>query len=241
MIDYPEAPRSRLRRIADTGHAEVRKLVTLPAVYLTVPALWAVTVLLEIAVVAAVGRGRSGSGAGLGALAYVQAGFVVLGVLAATSEYHGGQLRTTLTAVPRRLELQAVRAFVVAAAGALTAAGTVVAAVLIAESAPTGTVRPVGMARAVEAVACLALTTVLATCVATVLRRTLPAVAVLLGYFYLAGPYLRAHTTYAGFLPDAAGYRLWSGEPPAAGWISLTAWTLAAFASAAATLRSRDS
>jgi hypothetical protein len=196
-------------------------------VHLTVPALWAVTVLLDLAVVAAARQGRPEPGAGLGAIGYAQAGFVVLGVLVATSEYQGGQFRTSLTAVPRRLELQVVKALVLATAGALTAAVTVVASVLIVQSAPAG---PVGLSRAAQAVACLALTTVLASCVATVVRRTLPAVAVLLGYFYLAGPYVRDHTTYAGYLPDIAG-----------GWIPLTAWTLAAFAVATMTFRIRDS
>lgn len=67
------------------------------------------------------GENRSeplGHDAALGPLGYTQAGFLVLGVLAAASEYEeGSQIRTTLLAMPRRLPLQAVKAL---ALGAVT-------------------------------------------------------------------------------------------------------------------------
>ena len=155
-----------------TVRAELIKLVTLPALPLTVLLTWAVTAVLGLAPDA-------------GPIRYARAGFVVLGVLAVTSEYDGGQIRTSLLCTPRRLELLAVKALVLG----LTTTPAAVVTVLIA-----------GTGDAVQLVS----TALLAAAVATVLRGAVPAVAVLLGYYYVLVPFLRDPVDDGPWLPVAA-------------------------------------
>ena len=153
------------------ARGEWLKLATLPAVPLTVALTWAVTALLRLAPAA-------------DPIAYARAGFVVLGVLAATSEYAGGQVRTTLTCTPRRAALHAVKAVVLALATAPVAVVTVALA---------GAGNPVH----------LVLVTVLGAAAGIVLRHALAAVTVLLGYYYAAGPLLAGRVDDSLWLPAA--------------------------------------
>jgi hypothetical protein len=155
-----------------TARAELIKLVTLPALPLTVLLTWAVTAVLGLAPDA-------------GPIRYARAGFVVLGVLAVTSEYDGGQLRTSLLCMPRRLKLLAVKVLVLGLASVPAAVVTVL------------------IARAGDA-AHLVSTALLAAAVATVLRGAVPAVAVLLGYYYVLVPLLRDPVGDSVWLPVAA-------------------------------------
>ena len=92
--------------------AELRKLLTLPSLRLTV----LLTVLADLLLV---------SVSAPDPLLYAQAGFLVLGVLATASEHQGGeQIRTTLLAMPRRLPLLAAKLVTLAAVTAPVAAVT---------------------------------------------------------------------------------------------------------------------
>lgn len=153
------------------ARGEWLKLATLPAIPLTVALTWAVTGLLSLA-------------ADVDPVDYTRAGFVVLGVLAATSEYADGQIRTSLTCAPRRIRLHAVKAGVLALATAPVAAVTVALA---------GTGNP----------AHLVLVTVLSAAAGTVVRHALAAVTVLLGYYYAVGPLLAGRVDDALWLPAA--------------------------------------
>jgi ABC-2 type transport system permease protein len=143
------------------ARAELIKLVTLPALALTVVLTWAVTAGLALLPE----PGETG-------IRYARAGFVAFGALAAASEYAGGQLRSSLLCLPRRLELQAVKVLVLALAVLPVAVVTVLLA-------GTGDVLP------------LALAALFASAVATLLRGAVPAVAVVLGYYYVLDPFVR--------------------------------------------------
>jgi hypothetical protein len=144
-----------------TVRSELLKLVTLPALALTVGLTWAVTALITFAAAGAENP-----------IPLARAGFLVLGVLAAASEYEGGQLRTTLLGTPRRARLQLVKTLVLA----LVTAPVAVVTVLLA-----GRGDPVY----------LVLITLIAAGVTTVLRHAPAGVVVVLGYYFLLGPLVR--------------------------------------------------
>ena len=177
-----------------TVDAELRKLLTLPSLLLTATLTWACTLLLAW---------LPGSDS-IAALRYTQAGFLVLGALAGSSEYQaGGQIRTTLVAMPHRLALQAAKAVTLAGV-TLPVAAVVTATSMLPAARWPGTI------------AYLTLTTLLAAAVAGIVRDAVPAVLVLLGLFYLAPPLL-PHA-YPPVLPELGH---------TAGW-ALTALTVAA-------------
>ncbi|MFF5107511.1 ABC transporter permease [Streptosporangium sp. NPDC000509] len=248
--------RSRREIVRDAFRAEFVKLLTLPALWLTALGTWGAALVLDAAFVAAAKQGRGDATStldvGLAAVGYLQAGFIVLGVLAATSEYGGGQIRTSLTSMPRRIELQLVKALALALAAVPVAAVTVAAGVVIARFAPVDVAAPVDGHRTAQAaagaIAYLVLTTLIASSLATVVRRSLPAVAVLLGHYFVVGPYVREHTGHAAYLPDTAGHGMWLSAGTETGtslgqWegsLLVLAWTLVALAAAAVVFERRD-
>ncbi|GAA2685016.1 hypothetical protein [Actinoplanes palleronii] len=196
--------------------AEVGKVVTLPALRITALLTWAGALLL----IPAHADGRQ-------VLQFAQAGFLVLGVFATTHEYQaGGQIRTTLLAVPRRLLLVAAKV------AALTAVVVPVAGVVaFTAMAPGG-----DAARVPAMSAYLTLTTLLAAAVGLTLRHTLPAVTVMLSTYLIASPALRARLPddAAAWLPDTALV-----DPPH-GTVTLLLWAAATSALATTTLHLRD-
>ncbi|MCE7012100.1 hypothetical protein LWC34_56210 [Kibdelosporangium philippinense] len=102
---------------------------------------------------------------------FAQAGFIVLGVVAITSEYQGRQIYTTLAVTPRRIPIYLSKMVV-----------------LLSVAAPTAVL----VGRASETAVHLVLTTLIAASVASVLRRTIPAIAGLLGYYFILSPFLYA-------------------------------------------------
>ncbi|MEV5768001.1 hypothetical protein AB0L34_25975 [Micromonospora sp. NPDC052213] len=212
----------------NSARAELRKLLTLPSLRLTALLTWTATLLLTFVYASAESRGEPlGDDAALAPLGYTQAGFLVLGVLAAASEYQeGGQIRTTLLATPRRLPLQAVKAL---------ALGAVTLPVAVATAA-TSTLPAGGATWMPAATAYLTLTTLLGAAVASVVRRAVPAVILLLGLYFIAGPLLRARpgTIAAAYLPDTAALN------PSRGAAATIIWTLSALTLAALTFHRRD-
>lgn len=141
--------------------AELLKLGSLPSVGWTVALTVAVTALLRWAV----------GSAGALPLTYTQAGFLIVGVLAVEA---GGDLRTTLLAMPRRLWLLAAKAVALA----LMALPTAAAVALICG---------LGLA----AIGYLVATSLLAGAVMVLIRHPVAAVLSLLLVYYVAGPLLR--------------------------------------------------
>ncbi|MEU4555378.1 hypothetical protein [Micromonospora violae] len=211
----------------NTVRAELCKLLTLPSLRLTALLTVAANLLLTYAYATAESRGEPlGDDAALAPLGYSQAGFLVLGVLAAASEYQeGGQLRTTLLAMPRRLPLQGAKALALAALTLPVAAAT----------AATSTVPADGVGWVPAATGYLTLTTLLGAAVAGVVRHAVPAVVLLLGLYFIAGPLLRAKlSSSAAYLPDTAAL------DPSGGAAATITWTLAALMLAALTFHVRD-
>lgn len=152
-------------------HAELRKLVTLPSLRLT-----ALLTLLASLLLIYLEAPRP--------LRYVQAGFLVLGVLAAASEHQGGdQIRATLLAMPRRLRLYAAK---------VAALAVVAAPVALLASAPDA--------------GYLVLTALLGGAAGTLIRRAETAAVLVLVVYFIVCPLLRGRFSY---LPDHAA----SGAP----------------------------
>jgi len=186
--------------------AELLKLTTLPAMWITVIATWAVTVLLAAAA-PDVSTALYGP---------VLAGFLVLGLIAATSEYQGGQIRTTLVAAPRRVATYVAKVGALAIV-TLPAAGTTVALGAVVS----------GEWEANAAGYC-AFTTVLAHAVGSLTRRTLPALVGLLACYFIVGPLLQTRLPLAKYLLDNPN------------WYVALPWTLVATTLGLLTFRTRD-
>jgi len=191
-------------RIRDVLHAEWTKLHTVPGTFWLLAGAIALTVTVSAAAAAAT-RCPAGpacpvdtakltlTGVQLG-----QAVIAVLAVLAISSEYSTGMIRTTLTAMPRRPGVLAAKAAVltglVLAAGAIAAAGSVLAGRLIlpgrgftvARGFPPLSLADGPMLRAAAgSVLYLALIGLLSLGTATIVRDPAAATGAVLGLLYL--------------------------------------------------------
>ena len=181
--------------------AEFGKLLTLPSLWTAALLTWAVTLLLRLVEL-------------LGSvLVPTQAGFLVLGVLAAAQEHdRGGQIRATLLAMPRRLPVVLSKA---ASLGLFTVPIAGLVAVTAAEPSGAGY---------------LVLATLAASGIGMVVRHAVGAAGTALGAYLVAVPLVRAR------LPDAAS---WLPEAPRFE-LAAVMWTLGALGIAAVAFRFRD-
>lgn len=239
------------------ARAELSKLWSLPAIWFTLVCTIALTVLLSLLFVREseiTSGGEATADAvgvldfGVAALGWSQIGFFLLGVIAAASEYTGGQIRTTLIAMPdglvQRLAANTALAITVFAAALLTVTISI-AAVLVSSGTPFGELDGRLLARVIFSAAgyltCMAL---LSAGVGLLIRKTIPAAAILLVYLLIISPLLQGQNWY--FLPDMASYALWyatvpPGAPPAiVCWLVVIAWTVAAVISATVAFIKRD-
>ena len=171
-------------------------------------------------------------------------GAVVLGVVAAGSEYRGRQIATSLLCVPSRWRLLAAKtaalALVVAVLGALTAVLTLaVAGVLSTAVAP----------RIAGVVVYWVLSSLLAYGATLLIRNgVLPLTFLLLNATVASVSWLLTKvTTAAVYLPDLAGSHLFLREfdtpvrlAPVAGGLVMAAWVAALLAVAAVVFQRRD-
>lgn len=151
--------------------AELLKLRTLPAVVAT-----AIGTAVAVAVLSRVADAE--------AMRYGQAGFILLGVLAAASEYSGRQIQTTLTSAPGRTSLAAAKIVAHLIAAALTA---------------------VVVVPFVDSSAHYVMISALAHAVALLVRDMVVALVVMLTLVFVAPPLLGMVTALARFLPDRGG------------------------------------
>lgn len=175
-------------------------------------------------------------------------GFFLFGVIGSTSEYIGGQIRTTLTVIPDRIawRLAATVALVPLAfvAGLLVVVTSITTTLLTA--GVTITEIDVGVAaRIILSAACyLALMAVLSAALGLLIRKAIPSAALLLVYLLILSPLLQGQNWY--FLPDIASYALWFASipdtaPPAiVSWTVLFAWTLAFLIPSIICVKQRD-
>ncbi|TCP54334.1 hypothetical protein EV191_103379 [Tamaricihabitans halophyticus] len=195
-------------------HSELVKLWSLPAFWLTLAGTFGGALLLTLALSSAPPTGPVELDKVLvQPVAYAQAGFVLLGVLAACSEYAGGQIRTTLLAMPQRVSqrLAATAALLLLAlvvAALVVGGGVLFGYVLLAEAAgalDAGLLVP----SALNAIGYLAVLTVLGAALGTLTRRVLPAAAALLLYLFVLSPLVSGQPV-TDTQPDTAGLAPWS-------------------------------
>jgi len=204
-------------------HAELDKLLTLPAIKLTFWGTLLVNLVLTAAFTAAGLQESTGTQhileTGLASIGYIQAGFIILGVLATCSEYTGGQIRTTLTVTPwRGLQLStkhvALALLTIPMALIISASGVLYSFIMMQDTAAameTGTV----IQTVLGAIGYLTLTTLLSAAIGALLKRTTPALVILLGYYFIAGPFAKGLLTSGqAYFPDTAGSSMYTPPSP---------------------------
>ncbi|CAM3482850.1 ABC transporter permease [Marinicrinis lubricantis] len=235
--------------------AELSKLCSLPITWFTLGGTFIVNLMLAYAYSNAGLQGltsiQSTLQIGLASVSFSQAGFMIFSILTVCSEYNGGQIRTTLTAMPRRgiqifAALFALTVVLIPAAFVVSSSGVLLTQILVEDAgAPIVWVHLVFTMLGVSAY--LTLTALISAALGVVLHRMLPALAIMLSYYYIAGPLIRDQADFAKYLPDKAGVVMWFPQPdhasaltPVQGGILLGAWTLAAIIIAATVYRKRD-
>lgn len=246
--------RSQTRYLIDATRAELSKISSLPATWLTLAGTLALAAVLAYFFASHAAQTRSEHlnplDVGLAALPYAQAGVFVFGVIISCSEYVGGQIRTTLTAIPRRgiARLAATLALVVAtlpAAALLVATTLTVTALILGDTAHIPDAG-IALRSVVSATIYLTLMVVFSAAIGSIVRRALPAAGGLVLYLVIASPLLLTYD-YAVYLPDIAGYTLWFSTAPdnapsvPVAWLILCAWTLSAYVVSVILARRRDS
>lgn len=238
-----------------TLHAEWTKIRTVPGTAWLLAGIVALTVPLGALAAATMRAAGDPAKSALTGVALGQAVVVVLAVAAVSGEYGTGMIRTTFTALPRRLDVLAAKGFVVSglvlAAGAVAVAGSVLAGrALLPEGLPLD--GPVVRAAA-GSVLYLALIALLAVGVAAVVRDAAAATGLVLGLLYLT-PIITTlvadpdwYDRMRALSPMTAGLAIQAtvdvAAEPIAPWSGLgvlALWAVAALAGGALSLRLRD-
>jgi ABC-2 type transport system permease protein len=256
--------------VREALHAEWTKLRTLPGTPWLVAAIVALTVTSSGGAVAALTCPAGGcridparlslTGIDLG-----QAVAAILAVVAISSEYSTGMIRTTLTAMPRRTTMLAAKAAILAGlvltAGTIAVFGSLLAGRLILSGhgfTPARGYPPLSLGdgpvlrAAAGSVLYLALVALLSLGIATIIRDSAAAIGTVLGLLYLA-PIIAAavsphwHHIIDRYAPMSAGLAIQAtaglrGLPisPWAGLGVLAAWAAAALLAGGLLLRLRD-
>lgn len=242
-----DASVGRLVRLGCAFRAELSKLMTLPAAWMTVGLAVVFVGLMCAALSAAGARAAVRSGGSVatvsaamsvvGALPLLQIGVIVLGTLPVGHEYSGRQIRTSLAAVPSRgmllaaKTLAAVVAVTVAAvltvAGALAGAWAGLAGAHVTAAAFTAA----DIRHLLGAVVALVLLGLLAHAAALLARGAIPALVGVLALVLVVSPLLAAATAQARWLPDRAAALLAGGTADSVlnagtGALVALAWTV---------------
>ncbi|KZS48866.1 hypothetical protein AWU65_24490 [Paenibacillus glucanolyticus] len=209
---------SSSRKITQILGAELDKLVTLPLIWLTLMGTFIVNLVLAAAFTSVGLQGAAGTQSilniGLASMGYLHAGFIILGILAACSEYTGGQIRTTLTTIPWRgfqlsTKYLALAIITIPVAFIIAASGVLYAFIMLRDTAAVIRVDTM-IVTLVGATGYLTLTTLLSAAIGALLRRTTPALVVLLGYYYVVSPLSRDFLpSIRNYFPDTAGYYMY--------------------------------
>lgn len=186
-------------------------------------------------------------------MGYLQAGFIIVGILATCSEYTGGQIRTTLTTIPWRgfqlsTKYLALKVTTIPAAFIIVASGVLYSFIMMRDPALAIEMDAI-IKTLVGATGYLTLTTLLSAAIGALIRRTISALVVLLGYYFIVSPLLRDFLpSIKIFFPDVAGSYMYmppsSGElntlTPMQGTGILTFWALILITAAIVVYRKRD-
>ncbi|MCI1695807.1 ABC transporter permease [Aneurinibacillus aneurinilyticus] len=242
------------RKITQILGAELDKLVTLPLIWLTLIGTFILNLVLAAAFTSVGLQGVAGTQSilniGLASMGYLQAGFIILGILATCSEYTGGQIRTTLTTIPwRGFQLStkhlALAIITIPVAFIIVASGVLYALIMMRDTA-VGFEIDTMIKTLVGATGYLTLTTLLSAAIGALLRRTTPALVILLGYYFVVSPLTRDFQPK--YFPDTAGSYMYmppsSDEinvlTPMQGTSILMLWTLIFITAAIVFYRKRD-
>lgn len=219
---------SSSRKITRILGAELDKLVTLPLVWRTLMGTFILNVVLAAAFTSAGPQGAAGTQSilniGLASMGYLQAGFIILGILATCSEYTGGQIRTTLTTIPWRgfqlsMKHLALAIVTIPMAFIIAASGVLYAFIMIRDTALVIEIDAMIKTLA-GATGYLTLTTLLSAAIGALLRRTTPALVALLGHYFIVSPLLRDFLPrIKNAFPDTAGYYMYM--PPSSNEINI--------------------
>lgn len=213
------------RKIIRVLRAELDKLMTLPVTWFTLLATFILNLLLAAAFTSVALQGRAGTGmqsilnTGLASMGYLQAGFIILGIFTACSEYTGGQIRTTLTAMPWRglqlsVKLLALGIITILAAFIIAAAGILYTFFRMRDAA-AGFEMDIMIEALAGATVYLTLTSLLSAAIGALFRRSTPALVVLLGYYFVVSPLVREYLTrFKNYFPDTAGYYMYMPPSP---------------------------
>ncbi|WP_276918476.1 ABC transporter permease [Aneurinibacillus aneurinilyticus] len=242
------------RKITQILGAELDKLVTLPLIWLTLIGTFILNLVLAAAFTSAGLQGAAGTQSilniGLASMGYLQAGFIILGILATCSEYTGGQIRTTLTTIPwRGFQLSTkhltLAIITIPVAFIIVASGVLYALIMMRDTA-VGFEIDTMIKTLVGATGYLTLTTLLSAAIGALLRRTTPALVILLGYYFVVSPLTRDFQPK--YFPDTAGSYMYM--PPSSDEINvltpmqgtgiLMLWTLIFITAAIVFYRKRD-
>lgn len=212
-----------IKKITQILRAELDKLATLPLIWLTLMGTFILNLGLAAAFTSIGLQGAIGTqkilNIGFASMGYLQAGFIILGILATCSEYIGGQIRTTLAAIPcRGIQLSmkhlALAIITVPAAFIIAASGVLYTYMMMKDTAAA-----IDIVTLVEALAgatgYLTLTSLLSAAIGAFLRRTTPALVVLLGYYFVVSPLSRdLLPSIKMYFPDTAGYYMYMPPSP---------------------------
>lgn len=245
------------KKITQILCAELDKLATLPWTWLTLMGIFILNVVLAAAFTSVGLQGEAGTqnilSIGLASMGYLQAGFIILGILAACSEYTGGQIRTTLAAIPWRgvqlsMKHLALAMITIPVAFFIAASGVLYTFMMMRDTA-VGMETDTMIKALAGAAGYLTLTALLSAAIGTLLKRTTPAIVLLLGYYFIVSPMLRNFLpSIKNYFPDMAGSYMYM--PPAPDEIKVLApmqgtgilmvWTLILIIVAIVFYRKRD-
>lgn len=198
--------------------AELDKLLTLPMTWLTLMGTFILNLVLAAAFTSIGLQGAAGTqrllNIGFSSMGYLQAGFVMLGILAACSEYAGGQIRTTLTTMPWRgaqlfAKHLALAIITIPAAFIMVASGVLYTFIMMRDTVAVIEIDTI-IKTVIGATGYLTLTTLLSSAMGAVLRRTTPALVIMLGYYYVVSPLVSDYlSSIRNYFPDTAGYYMY--------------------------------
>ncbi|WP_406245414.1 hypothetical protein ACI7YT_10145 [Microbacterium sp. M] len=193
--------------------AELIKLRTLPVITATVFATIGTAITLSAAIAASSTVAISAVQVTRATIPFVQIGVILLGVLSVATEYQGGQIRTTLTATPRRLTSLAGKSLAFLATAVVTSSVAVgaswLAATITLSVRHLATAGEASLWPTVGAAVYLALIGSLAFALTVLLRTLIPPLVTMLSLVLIVSPLTSGLTEHTRWLPDKAGSLLY--------------------------------
>lgn len=237
------------RILARTIAAELIKLRGLPALLATMLATVAAAVAFAAALASSAPATADAAYVMTQTIVFLQVGPILIGVLAASTEYAGRQIAATLAATPNRLLLLAGKTAAYLATAAATSVLTVGAGVMTAWI--TLNVRGIRSAEdpggwpLFGAAVYLVLIGLLALALTILVRSLIPPLVTMLALVLIASPLLSGYTEHARWLPDRAGSLLYlpDNDPvltPGTGTLVMLACITAAAVAASVAFLRRD-